>query len=190
MAVATRTSRNQLETKGLVDLMNALQQERLRLDRLMVRVESALRGQSSAQSGHLPPATTQPSTLAARPSPLDKFKSVRDVTRDLRLSNGNLSADRVAKVFGVSISQLAKWMGRTRQSVSKTPDAESLQEALGYFERIARLRQVTRDASEFRKWLRAPQASVAGENPMELLRRGEWQALADLVDDILTGTPG
>jgi transposase len=44
----------------------------------------------------------------------------------------------VAKLFGVSLSQLARWVGRTRQALTKTPDAASLQPALGYFERVAR----------------------------------------------------
>ena len=49
---------------------------------------------------------------------------------------------------------------------------------------------VTRDDAEFRKWLRAPHPDVDAENPLELLARGECQALADFVEDILTGTPG
>jgi uncharacterized protein (DUF2384 family) len=113
-----------------------------------------------------------------------------EVTRDLRVANGNLAADRVAKLFGIPLSRLAKWLGRTKQAVSKTPDADSLQDSLGYFERIARLRLVTQGDAEFRQWLRTPHPSVAGKDPMELLARGEWQALADFVDDILSGTPG
>ncbi len=114
---------------------------------------------------------------------------MRAGTEGLRVANGNLSAERIAKLYGISQSQLADWLGRTRQAVAKTPDADSLQEALGYFERVARLTAVM-SADGFRKWLRMPHPEVAAKNPLELMAKGEWQAVADFVDDILTGTPG
>ena len=126
---------------------------------------------------------------AVRQSPLDRVKSVLAATANLREANGNLSAARVTKLFGVSASQLTGWLRRTKQAVSKTPDADSLQDALGYFERVARLRLRTKNDAEFRKWLRMPHPDVDGKNPLELLVKGEWQALADLVESILTGTP-
>jgi len=85
---------------------------------------------------------------------------------------------------------LAGWLGRTKQAVTKTPDADSLQNALSYFEHVARLRLVTKRDAEFRKWLRTPRASLENASPLEVLAKGEWQAVADYVDDILTGTPG
>jgi hypothetical protein len=63
---------------------------------------------------------------AVRPSPLDQVKGITTATADLREGNGNLSAVRVAKLYGVSLSQLAGWLGRTKQAVSKTPDADSV----------------------------------------------------------------
>ena len=136
------------------------------------------------------PSSATSAVEPARKSPLDKVKAVVESTADLRESNGNLSAVRVAKVFGVSLSQLAGWLGRSKQAVSKTPDADSLQEALGYFEGVARLRMMTKDDAKFRKWLRMPHPDVDGKNPLDLMARGEWQALADFVESILTGTPG
>ena len=59
----------------------------------------------------------------------------------------------MAKLYGVSLSQLAKWLGRSRQTLTKTPHADSLQGDLSYFERIARLHLVLGN-SNFRKWLR------------------------------------
>lgn len=126
----------------------------------------------------------------ARSSPIDQIQNVLDATAGLRESNGNLSAVRIADLYGISVSQLADWIGRSRQSVSKTPDAESLQPALNYFERVARLRLIIRSDEGFRKWLRMPHSEIAAKSPLELLARGKWQALADFVDDMLTGTPG
>lgn len=94
----------------------------------------------------------------------------------------------MAKLYGVSLSQLAKWLGRSRQTLTKTPHADSLQGDLSYFERIARLHLVLGN-SNFRKWLRLPNPQLANEKPLTWIARKRWQPLADLVDDMLTGAP-
>jgi hypothetical protein len=186
----TKTMKGELGNPKLADLRDALLHERQRVDHLLTQVEQALMGREaeanpkSGTTGTLPPAT------AARFSPLDKLKGVLAATTDLRVANGNLSADRMAKLYGVPLSQLAEWLGRSKQAVSKTPDADSLQDALGFFERAARLRMITKDDGEFRKWLRTPHELLDNAPPLELLAKGEWQALVDYVEDILTGTPG
>ncbi|MBU6401103.1 MAG: DUF2384 domain-containing protein [Verrucomicrobia bacterium] len=73
--------------------------------------------------------------------------------------------------------------------MSKTPDAVSLQNALSYFEHVARLRLVVKDDAEFRKWLRTPQELLDNESPLQLLAKGQWQPMSDYVDDALTGAP-
>src|SRR5260370_41622067 len=123
-----------------------------------------------------------------RPSPLDRVDKVVKATEDLRVKSGNLSAAAIAFNFGVSLNQLARWLGRTRQALSKTPDADSLQDELAFFERVARLRAaVPRD--RFLKWLRMPHAELDDKQPLELMATGERQVVADLVGDILTGAP-
>jgi hypothetical protein len=124
-----------------------------------------------------------------RPSPLDEVARETGITAHLRAGSGNLSAEKVAHFYGLSVKALAELLGRTRQAVSKTPDADSLQAPLEYFERIARLRSVLRDDASFRKWLRMPNQRLNGERPLDWIREGRWQNLADLVDDILTGAP-
>jgi hypothetical protein len=123
-----------------------------------------------------------------RPSPLDQVKEVLQATQDLRVANGKLSAAAVADAFGLKLSQLAKWLGRTRQALNKTPDADSLQDELAFFERVARLRALV-PKDEFLKWLRMPNAKLDNKKPLELLASGRRQVMADLVDDMLTGTP-
>ena len=125
-----------------------------------------------------------------RSSPLDAVKEVVAATSRLRQKNGNLSAIPIAKLYGVSVAQLADWLGRSRQAVSRTPDAESLQDKLEYFERVARLLTVLPREEEFRKWLRMRNPNLSNESPMEWITQKRWQALADFVDDILTGAPG
>jgi hypothetical protein len=123
-----------------------------------------------------------------RPSPLDRMNEIVKSTEDLRVANGNLSAEAVAKAFGVSLSQLAGWLARTRQALSKTPDADAIQDQLAFFERVARLRSVIPEDG-FQKWLRMKNQELDDRAPLDLLARGEGQVLADLVDDMLTGAP-
>jgi hypothetical protein len=88
----------------------------------------------------------------------------------------------------VSLSQLAEWLGRTRQALNKTPDADSIQNQLSFFERVARLRVVL-PKDGFQKWLRMANSELDDKTPLELLASGERQVVADLVDDMLTGAP-
>ena len=124
-----------------------------------------------------------------QPSPLDHLQEVVKATQDLRTAGGNISAERVARLYGVSLNQLATWLGRSRQAVSKTPDADSLQPALSFFEKVARLRLALRSDADFRKWLRTPQDLLDKASPLELMAKGERQVMADFVDDALTGAP-
>ncbi len=173
----------------LASLLNQLAEQKTQMEQLLGRVEDLLRGVSlSGKASHA--AAMAPGAVSPRKSPFDKMKAVMDSTADLRERNGNLSAARVAKVFGVSLGQLAKWLGRTKQSMSKTPDADSLQESLGCFERVARLRMITEGDADFRKWLRTSHNLLDGAAPLDLLAKREWQALVDFVEDILTGNPG
>jgi antitoxin Xre/MbcA/ParS-like protein len=123
-----------------------------------------------------------------RPSPLDSVKEVVKSTGRLRGPHGKLSAEAIARLYGISVAQLANWLGRSRQTVSRTPDAESLQDKLGFFERVARLLAVLNE-EDFRRWLRMPNPNLNNETPLSWLASKRWQPLADLTDDMLTGAP-
>jgi hypothetical protein len=173
----------------LRSLLHQLNEHKTQIERLLGRVEDVLRGTHfSGKAGRGQFAA--PLDPPARKSPLDQMKAVMESTSDLREANGNLSAARMARLFGVSLGQLAGWLGRTKQAVSKTPDADSLQEPLGYFERVARLRMITNGDPNFRKWLRTSHELLDNAPPLELLAKREWQTLADYVENILTGNPG
>src|SRR6266850_3014734 len=123
-----------------------------------------------------------------QPSPLDQIHELLKATEDLRVANGKLSATAIARAFGVSANELAGWLGRSRQSLAKTPDADSLQNELAFFERVARLRAVVTQ-ERFLKWLRMPNDQLDGATPLELMAKGERQVMVDFVEDILTGAP-
>lgn len=132
-----------------------------------------------------PPAASD----APRPSPLDNVRAIVAATKDLRGPTGRLSVPAVATAYGVSVSQLATWLGRSRQALHKAPDADSVQRQLEFFERIARLRAVLEEPDDFRRWLRMPNEALSGKTPLGLLKARRFQVLADLVDDMLTGSP-
>lgn len=187
MAALAKTLKDGAPLEQVITLRNRLVRERERLDDLLAQVEVLLRKVPGTLSASIPASTRE--GKAARPSPLDQVKAVVTATADLRETNGNLSALRIAKLFGVTVSQLARWLGRSKQALSKTPDADSLQEALTYFERVARMRLVTENDAQFRKWLRVPKDILGNQSPLNLLAKGEWQIVADYVDDALTGAP-
>src|ERR1039458_3938473 len=181
----TKTMKGAAGEAGLAPLLGRLVEEKRRLERLLHPVGEGLRKaspQPQAASG------AQREVAPPHPSSLNQVKGVAAATAELRVANGNLSAERVAKLFGVSLSQLATWLGRSRQALSKTPDADSLQNALAFFEHLARMRVVLPEG-EFRKWLRMPNELLGNKSPLQLMAKGEWQLMADYVDDALTGAP-
>lgn len=120
--------------------------------------------------------------------PLGAVKAILAATADLRGPSGRLSADRVAEAFGLSLAELAALAGKSRQALSKTPDALSAQPVLRPLERAARLRAVL-EQDEFRQWLNGSNAELDGRSPIELIRSGRADLVADLAEDILTGQP-
>jgi hypothetical protein len=122
-----------------------------------------------------------------RPDTLGRARRVVAATSDLREASGRLSAERIAEAFALPVAGLAEILGRKRQTVAKTPDAESLQAPLLAFERIVRLRSVL-SPEDFRKWLRMPNAELDGAAPLDWVRGGRAAAVADLAEDMLSGT--
>lgn len=121
--------------------------------------------------------------------PLGEVPGIVAATAGLRAESGRLSAKRVAAAFGISSAELAeKILGRSRQAVSKTDDAESLQQALRPFEKVARLLAVL-DPADFLKWLRMPNAQLEDDSPLDLIRGGKVRIIADLAHDMLVGNP-
>src|SRR6266849_1810549 len=102
--------------------------------------------------------------------PLGEVKSVIAATADLRAPSGRLSAQKISEALGLSGAELARPIGRKRQTVAKTDDAKSLQAALWPFERIARLRSVLPTA-DFRSWLNMPNEQLDELSPLDVIRQ-------------------
>lgn len=158
--------------------LRKLAEQRVREAENKMREMEAVIERLNAALGETPP----------QPSPLDHVHELLKATEDLRVANGKLSAAAIAQAFGVSVNELAGWLRRSRQSLAKTPDADSLQDALAFFERVARLRAVV-PQDRFLKWLRMPNDQLDGKSPLELMANGERQVVVDFVEDMLTGAP-
>jgi len=125
---------------------------------------------------------------ASQQDPLGKVKGVIAATADLRAPSGRLSAQTISEAFSLSGAELARLIGRKRQTVSKTDDAKSLQAALRPFERIARLRSVLAEV-DFRSWLNMPNEQLDKLSPLDVIRQGKAGAVADLAENMLLGNP-
>ena len=124
----------------------------------------------------------------ALPDVLAEAREVIDAIRPLLAPSGRLSAAAIAATFGMREAALARLIGRSRQAVAKTPDAPALQDALRPFERIARLRAALSD-DKFRAWLHRPNRELDQATPFTLIVDGRAGIVADLVEDMLLGTP-
>jgi hypothetical protein len=111
---------------------------------------------------------------------LGELKAVTDATEDLRVKSGTLSATSVASAFGLSVAELAGLIGRAPQTISKTPDADSLQRLLQPFEWVARVRAVL-SQHDFRRWLHVANDELGGRTPLEVIRHGKIAVVAELV---------
>ena len=86
------------------------------------------------------------------------------------------------------VSRMCRDVGPAGKPASKTPDADSLQPLLQPFERVARVRAVL-SRSDFRNWLHLGNDELDGQTPFEVIRKGKIDVVADLVGDMLTGSP-
>jgi hypothetical protein len=70
-------------------------------------------------------------------TPGARRETAAGLVHELHEASGRLDAARVARFFGLSLSALAKALGRSPQTLHKTPDAPRLQGALAPLARIA-----------------------------------------------------
>ena len=105
--------------------------------------------------------------------------------------SGRIDARRVAGFLGFSLTKLAKALGRSPQSVHKTPDSVRIQDRLGLFLRLAAgLKALFGSEGNARIWLNTPNHDLDNTRPLELIEQGNGEIVADLLEDSLLGHPG
>ena len=128
--------------------------------------------------------------LAVRRSPSGaQDPQARIENPDLRSARGNLSIKLVASLYGLSVAALGRLINRSnRAALIKTPDADSLQEALQPFSDVALIRQGRFDDASFRQWLRTPHPGLTRKKPMDRISQGLVQEVASLVANGIGGS--
>jgi len=105
--------------------------------------------------------------------------------------SGRIDAKRVAEFFQLPLSTIAKILKSHPKTVHKTPDAVNIQGGLGVFLRIASALMVKYGSeAESRVWLNTPNPDLDNTQPLEIIKRGRCEIVADLLEDALLGHPG
>ncbi len=99
-------------------------------------------------------------------------------------ASGRLDARRVAAAFGLTLSLLARVLGRNLSTVSKTPDADALQDRLAAFERIASaLVRLGLPQDQARIWAKTPGPMWDGRTPEAFISEGLAVVVAQRLED-------
>lgn len=103
---------------------------------------------------------------------------------------GRIDTTKVSEMFAVPVNHVAEMLSAKPATVHKTPDAPALQEKLGQLERIAAgLLHLAGSVEGLRMWLNAPNQDLDRKIPLDLLREGRADVVANLLEDVLLGQP-
>ncbi len=102
-----------------------------------------------------------------------------------------IDAKLIADFFQLPLAKIAKSLGSSPKTVHKTPDAVSLQKGLSVLLRIAcALMDLFGSENDARVWLNTPRSDLDKTPPMEFIKQGQSEVIADLLEDLLLGHPG
>lgn len=108
----------------------------------------------------------------------------------LHTSNGRLDAREVCSLYGISLAALARSLGRSEQSVHKTPTSLAIQSGLRIYERVAALLlRLTGSETGLRAWMQASNPELENEPPIALLLNGEGEVVEGMLESVLHGEP-
>ncbi len=97
---------------------------------------------------------------------------------------------RIAEYLKVPLKQLAGGLGKNYSTVHKTPSAPALQPALRSIKRILEiLDQVFVNRSTALAWLNSPHPDLGQRVPLDMILEGYPDAVEDMLEAALTGTP-
>jgi hypothetical protein len=101
--------------------------------------------------------------------------------------SGRLDAKLIAERLGVSVAALSQALGKQRQTVNKTPDAEDLQPALAPVARVLSLLEDALTPNELTAWLNSPHAGLEGATPRSEMLAGRASRVALMLESALYG---
>jgi hypothetical protein len=105
-------------------------------------------------------------------------------------NSGRLDIRRVAELYNISVSELARLIKVEAKTAHKTPDSPTIHKGLMPFEEVARtLGLMQGDVAEFRRWLNASNAELDFKTPWQMIEEGRVEELAGIVHAALLGQP-
>jgi hypothetical protein len=105
-------------------------------------------------------------------------------------NSGRLDVRRVAELYNISVSELARLIKVEARTAHKTPDSPTVHKGLMAFEEVARtLGLMQGDVTEFRRWLNASNAELDFKTPWQMIEEGRVEELAGIVQAALLGQP-
>jgi hypothetical protein len=110
-------------------------------------------------------------------------------------ASGRLDGDKIAKLFGLSMAEMGAICGVSKQSIHANPTSKGIQEKLEPLVKAARgVLWCGGDESKFKTWLNQPNQDFPEYEgrqlaPLDLIRMGHAQVVADKVQNLLTGHP-
>jgi hypothetical protein len=108
----------------------------------------------------------------------------------LHSGSGRLDIKKVADLFDLSVSDLARQIAVDAKTALKTPDSITVHRALIPYEQVASgFKAMGGDVHGFRIWLNSPNSALGGKSPNEVLAEGKAKELAGVVQGALLGQP-
>jgi len=84
----------------------------------------------------------------------------------------------------------ARLLSQKLPTLSKTPDAPSVQAGLALFQRIGvALVRLVGSSEGLRIWMNAPNPQLEGRTPLSIVLEGQGEGVAEMLEDMLVGQP-
>jgi len=120
---------------------------------------------------------------------LAEKKLLRHVDREMYDTKGFVDYHELQKHLHVKVKTLAGAINKTPRALEKNPNSESTQKELRKIVYIlSLLKEMLASESEILIWLKAPNTDFDGLSPMDVIARGDTDAVSDYLMHIRKGS--
>lgn len=120
---------------------------------------------------------------------LAEKKLLRYVDRELYSPKGFVDYHELQKHLHVKVKTLANAINKTPRALEKNPNSESTQKELRKIVYIlSLLKEMLASDSEILIWLKAPNVDFDGLSPMDVIAKGDTDAVSDYLTHIRKGS--
>jgi hypothetical protein len=113
---------------------------------------------------------------------------LRYVDRDMYDAKGFVDYIKLRSNLNIKVKTLATAIGRTTRAIEKNSSSENIQKGLRKIVFIlSLLKEMLGSKEEAHIWIKAPNPEFGGISPMDVIARGESEAVIDYLMDIKKG---